>query len=191
MARINGTAVGLIANNCAILGGAIDVAAANKLARFLRLCQQFSIPIVSLVDTPGFMVGPEHEQQAAVRHLSDLFTVGASLTCPLIAVVLRKCYGLGAQAMLGGSTLNPHYMVSWPSGEFGAMGLEGAVKLGFKQELESVIDSEERQALFDKLLAQQYEKGKAIEVASVLELDAVIFAQDTRKTIVAALGLNQ
>lgn len=186
-ARINGFSVGIIANNSKVLGGAIDVAAANKLTRFLTLCKQFSIPVVSLVDTPGFMVGPAHEQLGAVRHLTQLFTAGASLTAPLVAIVLRKCYGLGAQAMLGGSTQNPHYMVSWPTGEFGAMGLEGAVKLGFKSELENLIDSEERQALFEKLLAQQYEKGKAIEVASVLELDAVIYASETRKTIVAAL----
>ncbi|MDT0596344.1 acyl-CoA carboxylase subunit beta [Glaciecola petra] len=187
-ARINGCPIGIIANNSKVLGGAIDVAAAQKLTRFLTLCNQFSIPILSLVDTPGFMVGPAHEQLGAVRHLTSLFTVGATLTVPLVAIVLRKCYGLGAQAMLGGSTENPSYMVSWPTGEFGAMGLEGAVKLGFKTELESLVDADERQALFEKLLAQQYEKGKAIEVASVLELDAVIYAAETRKTIVAALG---
>ena len=187
-ARLNGHAVGIIANNCQTLGGAIDVEAANKLNRFMKLCNQFSIPLVSLVDTPGFMVGPAHEQQAAVRHLTQLFTTGANFSATFVAVILRKCYGLGAQAMLGGSTSSPSYTVSWPTGEFGAMGLEGAVKLGFKKELLSIVDPEQRQAMFDKLLAQQYNRGKAIEVASVLELDAVIQPSDTREILINALG---
>lgn len=187
-ARLNGEAVGIIANNCKVLGGAIDVEAALKLNRFMTLCNQFSIPIVSFVDTPGFMVGPEHEQQGAVRHLTQLFTTGAQLSVKFIAVVLRKCYGLGAQAMLAGSTSNPDYTLSWPTGEFGAMGLEGAIKLGFKKELDSIEDPEERQAMFDKLVAQQYQQGKAIEVASVLELDAVIYANDTRQVLLNALA---
>lgn len=187
-ARIEGKAIALIANNCKVLGGAIDVDAANKMNRFMRLCEQFQIPIVSLCDTPGFMVGPEHEKKGAVRYLSELFSTGANLTVDFIAVVIRKCYGLGAQAMLAGSTSKPSYMLSWPQGEFGPMGLEGAIKLGFKKELANVEDDKERQALFDKLLAQQYEKGKAIEVATMLEIDAVIHPCNTRKTIVAALS---
>ena len=189
LARLKGKAVGIMASNCQTLGGAIDVAAAIKLNRFMSLCDQFSIPLVSLIDTPGFMVGPAHEQQGAVRYLTELFTTGAKLSVPLVAVVLRKCYGLGAQAMLGGSTSRPSYTVSWPTGEFGAMGLEGAVKLGFKKELESVADAEKRQALFDQLLAQQYARGKAIEVSTVLELDAVIAPSDTRETLICALEL--
>ena len=189
-ARMNGQPVGVIANNCKVLGGAIDVDAAKKLDRFITLCNQFSIPIVSFVDTPGFMVGPEHEEQGAVRALTQLFTTGAQLSVKFVAVVLRKCYGLGAQAMLAGSTSNPDYTVSWPTGEFGAMGLEGAIKLGFKKELESIEDSVERQAMFDQLVAKQYQQGKAIEVASVLELDAVIHAADTRRVISNALALG-
>jgi acetyl-CoA carboxylase carboxyltransferase component len=187
LARLNGRPIGVIANNCKVLGGAIDIDAANKLNRFLALCNQFAIPIVSLVDTPGFMVGPEHERQGAVRQLSQVFTTGAQLSVRFVAVVVRKCYGLGAQAMLAGSTRNPDYTISWPSGEFGAMGLEGAIKLGFKKELENIKDPVERQAMFDQLVAQQYQRGKAIEVASVLELDAVIHAKDTRETLLAAL----
>jgi acetyl-CoA carboxylase carboxyltransferase component len=187
LARLNGRPIGVIANNCKVLGGAIDIAAANKLNRFLALCNQFAIPIVSFVDTPGFMVGPEHERQGAVRQLSQVFTTGAQLSVSFVAVVVRKCYGLGAQAMLAGSTRNPDYTISWPSGEFGAMGLEGAIKLGFKKELENIEDPVERQAMFDQLVAQQYQRGKAIEVASVLELDAVIHAKDTRETLLAAL----
>lgn len=190
LARLEGQAVGVIANNCKVLGGALDVSAAEKLNRFMALCNRFAIPMVSFVDTPGFMVGPEHEQQGAVRKLTELFTTGAGISVKFVAVVLRKCYGLGAQAMLGGSTKKPCYMVSWPTGEFGAMGLEGAVKLGFKTELESEDDPEKRQRLFNKLVAQQYEKGKAMEVATVLELDAVIYATDTRQTLVNALSIS-
>jgi len=186
-ARLEGKPVGVVASNCKVLGGAIDVDAAKKLNRFMKLCDQFAIPIVSLCDTPGFMVGPEHEKNGAVRYLSELFATGANLSTNFVAVVIRKCYGLGAQAMLAGSTSNPSYMLSWPTGEFGAMGLEGAIKLGFKKELEEQSDPAKRQALFDKLLAQQYEKGKALEVATVLEIDAVIEPRDTRKIVLAAL----
>jgi acetyl-CoA carboxylase carboxyltransferase component len=170
------------------MGGAIDVPAAIKMNRFMQLCNRFSIPIVSLIDTPGFMVGPDHERQGAVRYLSDLFATGAQLNVDFVSVVLRKCYGLGAQAMMAGSTSNPSYTVSWPTGEFGAMGLEGAVKLGFKRELQSIENEDERKAMFDKLVEQQYQRGKAIEVATVLELDAVIHANETRQILVTAFG---
>lgn len=187
-ARIAGRPIGILANDCCVLGGAIDVAAGEKAAEFMQLCDQFNIPILTLCDTPGFMVGPEHEELGAVRRLAKLFTAGAQLSVPLVAVVLRKCYGLGAQAMLGGSTQRPWRTLAWPSGEFGPMGLEGAVKLGFKKELDAVSDADQKQALFDKLLAQQYERGQAIEVASVLEVDAVIDPADTRREILNALA---
>jgi acetyl-CoA carboxylase carboxyltransferase component len=186
-ARIEGKPIGVIANNCKVLGGAIDVEAAHKLNRFMRLCNQFSIPIISLVDTPGFMVGPEHEKSGAVRHVSELFATGASLTVDFIAIAIRKCYGLGAQAMLSGNTTRPSYMLSWPQGEFGPMGLEGAIKLGYKKELALEQDSTKRKALFDTLLAKQYHKGKALEVATMLEIDAVIDPCETRSTIIRAL----
>ncbi|GAC28719.1 acyl-CoA carboxylase subunit beta [Brumicola pallidula] len=187
-ARIEGKPIGVIASNCKVLGGAIDVDAAKKLNRFMKLCDQFAIPILSLCDTPGFMVGPEHEKNGAVRYLSELFATGANLSIDFVAVAIRKCYGLGAQAMLSGSISSPSYMLSWPTGEFGAMGLEGAIKLGFKKELEKQTEPAMRQALFDKLLAQQYQKGKALEVATVLEIDAVIEPRDTRKIVLAALN---
>ncbi len=181
LARVGGRSIGVMANDCRVLGGAIDADAGLKASRFMTLCDDFSLPIVSLCDTPGFMVGPEHESQGAVRKLAELFKAGAKITVPFYAVVLRKCYGLGAQAMLGGSTQRPQYTMSWPSGEFGAMGLEGAVKLGFKKELEAAPSAEARKELFDELLAKQYERGQAIEVASVLELDAVIDPRETRR----------
>ncbi|MGE0046852.1 MAG: acyl-CoA carboxylase subunit beta, partial [Hyphomonadaceae bacterium] len=188
LARIEGRPVGVIANNPKHLGGAIDAEAAEKAARFLQLCDAFDVPVVSLVDTPGFMVGPEHERFAGVRRMSSLFVVGATLDVPLFAIVLRKSYGLGAQAMAGGSTHRPFFMISWPTGEFGGMGLEGAVRLGYRKELEAEQDDEAREALFKKLVANMYERGKAISMARALEIDAVIDPVETRAWIIR--GLN-
>jgi len=187
LARIEGKALGIMANDCTSLGGAIDVSAGDKAAKFMQLCDQFNLPVISLCDTPGFMVGPDHETQGAVRRLAEMFRVGAQLSTPFYAVVLRKCYGLGAQAMLGGSTQRPLYTLSWPTGEFGPMGLEGAVRLGFSKELAAITDIEQQKALFEKLLAQQYERGQAAEVASVLEIDAVIDPADTRAVLATLL----
>lgn len=185
--RIEGHPLGLIANDCRVLGGAIDADAAEKTARFLRLCSSHGLPVLSLCDTPGFMVGPASEEQAAVRHMSDLFTAGAQFTAPLVAVFLRKGYGLGAMAMAGGGFAEPLCAVSWPTGEFGGMGLEGAVRLGFRKELEAETDDEKRAALFDRLLSDLYERGRAIEAASHLEIDAVIDPADTRRVVSRAL----
>jgi acetyl-CoA carboxylase carboxyltransferase component len=186
--RLEGKPVGLIANDCQQLGGAVDAESAEKAARFLQLCDAFDLPIVSLTDTPGFMVGPDSEKQAAVRRMSSLFVTGASLTVPLVAIFLRKGYGLGAMAMTGGSFVSPCYAASWPTGEFGGMGLEGAVRLGFRKELEAVADEAERELLFDSLVARMYEIGKASEAASHLEIDAVIDPADTRALIIRALA---
>mgnify|MGYP003385672950 FL=1 len=186
--RIEGKPFGLICNDCQFLGGAIDAEAALKAARFLELCNDFNLPLLSLCDTPGFMVGPESETEGAVRKMSDMFVAGSRLKSPMVAIFLRKGYGLGAIAMTGGSFSRPIYSASWPSGEFGAMGLEGAVHLGFKKELEAIETEEEREVLFNKLLNAMYERGKATEAASYLEIDAVIDPTDTRKVIIQALG---
>lgn len=187
LARIEGRAVGLIANDNQAIAGAVDAAAADKAARFLRLCDANGLPVVSLIDTPGFMVGPESEAEAAVRHMSELLTAGVGLRVPLVAIVLRKAYGLGAMAMAGGGFGEPVCSAAWPTGEFGAMGLEGAVRLGFRKELEGAADEAERNALFDRLVAEMYERGSAIEVASVLEIDRVIDPAETRDLIAACL----
>ncbi|MBA4244978.1 MAG: carbamoyl-phosphate synthase large subunit [Pseudomonas sp.] len=186
--RIEGKPFGLIANNPAHLGGAIDAVAGDKAARFLQLCEAHDLPIVSLCDTPGFMVGPEAEKQGTVRHVSRLFVTAASLTVPFFTLVLRKGYGLGAQAMAAGSFHSPLFTAAWPSGEFGAMGLEGAVRLGFAKELAAQPDEAARQALFDKLVAKAYENGKALNMASYLEIDAVIDPADSRAWLLR--GLN-
>ena len=187
LVRIEGRAFGLMANNPMHLGGAIDAPAADKAARFMQLCDAFDLPIVSLCDTPGFMVGPEAEKTAMVRHVSRMFVTAGSISVPFFTVVLRKGYGLGAQSMAGGSFHAPFFTVSWPSGEFGAMGLEGAVRLGYRKELEAIEDPQERQAAFEKMVAQSYEHGKAINMASYLEIDDVIDPMETRRWIMRGL----
>ena len=188
LARIEGKPVGLLANNPHHLGGAIDVEAADKAARFMQLCNAHGLPLVSLCDTPGFMVGPEIEAQAQVRHVCRMFMVASHLRVPFFAVVLRKGYGLGAQAMTAGGFDAPVFTVAWPTGEFGAMGLEGAVRLGFRKELEAAAEGAERDALFKKLVAQQYANGEAIHMAQTLEIDAVIDPADTRAWLVRGLA---
>ena len=188
LARIAGRPVGLMANNPLHLGGAIDADAADKAARFMQLCNAHGLPIVSLVDTPGFMVGPDTEATAQVRHVSRLFVAAAHLRVPLLSVVLRKGYGLGAMAMTGGGFHETLATVAWPTGEFGGMGLEGAVRLGYRKELEAVPEGPKREALFDQLLAQQYDNGSAINMAATLEIDAVIDPADTREWLVAGLA---
>ncbi|MBS0341514.1 MAG: carbamoyl-phosphate synthase large subunit [Proteobacteria bacterium] len=187
LARIEGRPVGILANNPHHLGGAIDAEAADKAARFMQLCNAHGLPIVSLCDTPGFMVGPEVEAQAQVRHVCRMFMVASHLRVPFFAVVLRKGYGLGAQAMTAGGFDAPVFTVAWPTGEFGAMGLEGAVRLGYRKELEAAKEGEERDALFRKLVAQQYANGEAINMAQTLEIDAVIDPAQTRNWLVRGL----
>ena len=188
LARIEGRPVALLANNPAHLGGAIDAAAADKAARFLQLANAHGLPIVSLVDTPGFMVGPEVEKTAQVRHVSRLFVAAAHLRVPFFAVVLRKGYGLGAMGMAAGGFHAPVFTIAWPTGEFGAMGLEGAVRLGFRKELEAVAEGAERDALFQQLLARQYAHGEAMHMASTLEIDAVIDPAETRSWLARGLA---
>lgn len=188
LVRIEGHAFGLIANDPMHLGGAIDEVGAEKAARFLQLCDAFGLPVLSLCDTPGFMVGPEIETRGQVRKVSRLFVVGASLSVPLFTVVLRKGYGLGAQAMAGGSFVAPFFTIAWPTGEIGGMGLEGAVRLGFQKQLAEVEDPQAREALFQKLVGVLYEKGKALNAASLLELDAVIDPAATRRHVLRGLA---
>ncbi|MFZ0252027.1 MAG: carboxyl transferase domain-containing protein [Acidimicrobiales bacterium] len=187
LARVEGRALGVIANNPMHLAGAIDAANADKAARFLQLCEAFGLPVLSLCDTPGFMVGPEAEETALVRHVSRMFVVGASLTVPFCCVILRKAYGLGAQAMAGGSFRRPIFTVAWPTGELGGMGLEGAVRLGFRRELDLIDDPAERAAAFDAMVERAYAHGKAVHVAEHFEIDDVIDPAVTRRRFVAAL----
>jgi acetyl-CoA carboxylase carboxyltransferase component len=185
--RIEGKPFGVIANNCQHQAGAIEAEGADKAARLMQLCNAHGLPMVSLVDTPGFMVGPEIERRAQVRHICRMFVVGSHLTVPFFTVFLRRGYGLGAQAMAKGGFHEPFFAVSWPTGEFGGMGLEGAVKAGFRKELEAVKDAQECEALYEKLVALAYDRGKAINMASYLEIDAVIDPADTRRWIVEGL----
>ena len=185
--RIEGRPFGLIANNPNHLGGAIDAEAAEKAARFLQLCDGFDVPVLSLCDTPGFMVGPDNEKHATVRRASSLMVVGASLSVPVFMVCMRKGYGLGAQAMAMGSFHVPQMTIAWPTGEFGPMGLEGAVRLGYSKELAAAASPEEEEALFNKLVDAMYENGKALNVAMYHEIDAVIDPKETRDWIIRGL----
>lgn len=187
LARIEGRPIGVLASDTHHLGGAIDSDAADKAARFLQLCDAFGFPVVSLCDTPGFMVGPKAEGTALVRHVSRMFVAAASLSVPYFTIVLRKGYGLGAQAMSGGHFHAPFFTVSWPTGEFGGMNLEGAVRLAMKKHLESIEDPAAREQTFQSLVAVAYERGKALNMAELLELDAVIDPADTRAVLVRGL----
>jgi acetyl-CoA carboxylase carboxyltransferase component len=187
LARIEGRPVGLIANNPAHLGGAIDADGADKAARFMQLCDAFDLPIVSLCDTPGFMVGPDAEATGMVRHVSRMFVTAASLSVPLYAIVLRKGYGLGAQSMAAGSFGAPFFTIAWPSAEFGAMGIEGSIRLGYRKELEAIADPAERKRQFDAMVAAAYENGRAVNMASYLEIDDVIDPAETRGWIMRGL----
>jgi len=185
--RVEGRPMGVIANNPKVLGGAIDSDGSDKAARFMQICEAYDVPILSLSDTPGMMVGPEVEKTALVRHCSRLFIIGANLTVPLLSVFLRKSYGLGALAMTGGSYQKSAFAVAWPTGEFGGMGLEGSVKLGYRNELAAIADPNERRAKFDQMVAQAYEQGKALNRATSFFIDDVIDPADTRRWIMGAL----
>ena len=187
LVRVEGRPLGVIANNPLHLSGAIDSDAADKAARFMQLCDAYDIPLLFLCDTPGIMVGPEVEKTALVRHANRMFVVGASISVPTFTVVLRKAYGLGAQTMGGGNHKLPVFTVSWPTGEFGGMGLEGQVKLGRRRELEALADPAERRALYDSLVAAAYERGQALNAAHVFEVDDVIDPADTRRWLLAGL----
>ena len=191
LARIEGKPVGVLANNPSHLGGAIDADAADKASRFMQLCDAHDLPIISLCDTPGFMVGPEAEKSGLVRHVSRMFVTARSVSVPTGTIVLRKAYGLGAQAMASGGFKFPMFTISWPTGEFGGMGLEGAVKLGYKKELEEISDPKEREEAYQKLVNRMYQVGKGLSMADHFEIDDVIDPQDSRHWIATALRASR
>ena len=183
LARVDGHPLGIVGNNPAHLGGAIDADGADKGARFLGLCDAFELPVLFLCDTPGFMVGPAAERTATVRHFARLFLTGANLDVPVGTIVLRKGYGLGAQAMAGGGFKAPLFTVAWPTSEFGAMGMEGAVRLGMRRELDAIEDPEERERVFQATVAAAYERGQGLNMAAYGEIDDVIDPADSRRWI--------
>jgi len=183
LARVDGRALGVVANHPPHLGGAIDADGADKAARFMALCDAFELPLLFLCDTPGFMVGPAAEQTATVRHFARMFVTGANLTVPTGTIVLRKGYGLGAQAMAAGGFKAPLFTLGWPTSEFGGMGLEGAVRLGMKRELEAIEDTTERERVFEATVAAAYEHGQGVNMAAYGEIDDVIDPADSRRWI--------
>ncbi|HSJ28655.1 MAG TPA: carboxyl transferase domain-containing protein [Acidimicrobiia bacterium] len=187
LARVEGTALGVVANVGSHLGGAIDATGATKAARFLTLCDAFDLPVLVLADTPGFMVGPASEREGLLRHAGRLMIAGANLGVPVGTVVLRKGYGLGAQAMAGGAFQTGAFTIAWPTGEFGMMNLEGAVRHGYRRELEEIADPDEREALYRRLVDHEYAKGTALNMATHFEIDAVIDPAETRGWIVSML----
>ena len=185
--RVEGHPMGVIANNPHHLAGAIDSDAADKGARFIQLCDAFDIPVLSLMDCPGMMVGPDVEKTALVRHCVRMFNAGANLTVPLFGVVVRKAYGLGVQAMCGASSLVGFFTVAWPTAEFAGMNIEGSVKLGFRKELAAIEDPEERRLEFERRVARAYESAKAINAGVGGGLDDVVDPADTRSWIASSL----
>jgi acetyl-CoA carboxylase carboxyltransferase component len=188
MARIEGRPLGIVANNPMHLAGAITSDGADKAARFMQLCDAFGLPLVSLIDTPGMMVGPDAEATALVRHCSRLFVVGAALRVPFIAVILRKAYGLGAQAMAAGSLHEPLLTVGWPTAELGPMGLEGGVRLGFRRELDAIADEGAREQRVEELTAAAHEHARALNAATLFELDDVVDPAETRRLIASTIA---
>jgi acetyl-CoA carboxylase carboxyltransferase component len=191
LVRIEGTPMGVVANDGARGGGALDSDAADKMARFLQLCDAHGLPVLSLCDTPGFLVGPDAERAGGVRHFGRLFVTAPNLSVPLCTVVVRKAYGLGGQAMTGGGFRVPDAIVGWPTAEFGAMGPEGAVTLGYRRELDAIEDPDRRRARYEELLADYIAQGSAVNAASVFELDDVIDPADTRAWVRATLADRQ
>jgi acetyl-CoA carboxylase carboxyltransferase component len=187
LARIEGRPLGIVANNSMHMAGAITSNGADKAARFMQMCDAFGLPVISLVDTPGMMVGPEAEATGLVRHCCRLLVTGAALRVPLIAVILRRGYGLGAQAMVAGSLHEPLLTVAWPAAELGPMGLEGAVRLGFRKELEAIPDEGERKQRVRELTELAEQNAKALNAATLFELDDVIDPAGTRRLIDATL----
>jgi len=187
LVRIEGRPMGLIANNPDYLGGAVYSDAADKGARFLQLCDAFDLPVLSLVDCPGLMVGPERERTALVRHLGRMFNTGANIGVPMFFVVVRKAYGLGAQSMCGGGSMVPFITMAWPTGEFAPMAIEGMVKLGSRKELAAIEDPEERIQKYEEMVAAAYERTHAVNAVMGYGLDDVIEPADTRAKIAEGL----
>ena len=185
--RVEGRPMGVIANNPHHLAGAIDSNGADKGARFLQLCDAFDIPVLSLIDCPGIMVGPDVERTALVRHCTRLFNVGANMTAPFFSVVVRKSYGLGAQAMFGAGSLVGFFTVAWPTAEFAGMNIEGAVKLGYRKELAAIEDPEARRLEFERMTADAYDSAKAVNASAGGGIDDVIDPADTRDWIVQSM----
>ena len=185
--RVEGKPMGLIANNPHHLAGAIDSDGADKGARFLQLCDAFDLPVISVMDCPGIMVGPDAEREALVRHCARMFVTGANLQVPMFGLIIRKAYGLGVQAMCGGSSMVPVFSAAWPTAEFAGMNIEGAVKLGYRNDLAALETAEERKELFDKMTAQSYERARAVNGASFFGVDDVIDPADSREWVVAGL----
>lgn len=190
--RVQGQTVGVVASNVlSPLGGAIDAPSARKATRFMNILSKTrSAHLLALCDTPGFMVGPRAEPEGGLRAFAEYFAAGARFVDSggkMFGITVRKAYGLGAQALLGGSTIVPFHSVAWPTGEFAGMGIEGAVKLGMKKELEAILDLAERAKAEQGFIDDMYRRGRAINMAQATEIDSVIDPAETRDWVVRCL----
>ena len=185
--RIEGHPVGIIANNNEHLGGAVDSPGADKLCRFAQLCDAFNIPILVLSDTTGMMVGPDVERTGLARKCNNIFVTLANVQTPKFCLILRKSYGLAAQAMQTGSSRAPTWTLAWPTAELGGMNLEAAVRLGQRAELAAIENIEERAARYEELVAEAYRSGKGVNSSSVHENDGIIDPAATRRIFVRSL----
>jgi acetyl-CoA carboxylase carboxyltransferase component len=187
LARLDGQPVGIVANQPKFLGGVIDSAACQKAVRFIEMCDAFGVPIISLIDVPGVMIGPQAERDRLVKHSAKPLIAFAHATVPVITVVLRKAYGAGLLAM-GGSRSGVDGALIWPTAEMSAMQIEGAVDIVFRRE---VAAAEDPAAKREELIRHFYAKSTPLRAASGFGIDDVIDPAQTRGKLIAMLRFNQ
>ena len=187
LARMGGRPVGIVANQPRQLGGILDNDSADKAARFVNLCNAFGIPLVFLMDVPGFMVGTKVEEAGIIRHGAKMLYAVANATVPKVTVVLRKAYGAGYYVM-NGRAYEPDLIVAWPSAEISVMGAEGAVEIVFRKQVEEAEDPAAKKAE----LIEAYRKIIDVYIAARNDMvDDVIDPRETRPTIIRALEMAE
>jgi acetyl-CoA carboxylase carboxyltransferase component len=190
LCRIDGWSVGIVASNSMHLGGVLDVAASDKGARFVALCDAFGIPLLFLQDVPGFLVGTKAEQSGLVRHGARMMQLVASATVPKLTVVVRKGFGAGYYVM-NGRAFEPDLLVAWPGAEIGIMGAEGLVAIAAKKALESAGSPEAARAMKEELAAGLKPHVRVERTAALAMVDDVIDPRDTRRALALALARTQ
>jgi acetyl-CoA carboxylase carboxyltransferase component len=188
-AHMGGRAVGIVANQPKVLGGALDVNSADKAARFIWLCDAYGIPLVFLHDVPGFVVGSVVEQQGIIRHGAKMLFATSEATVPKVSVILRKSYGAGYFVM-NGLAYECDYLVAWPTAEIAVMGPDGVVNIAFRKDLEKHPEGPERDARKMELAEQIRANIDPYIAAGWGQLDDIIDPADTRSAIIAGLSIS-
>jgi acetyl-CoA carboxylase carboxyltransferase component len=187
LARFGGRPAGIVANQPKQLGGILDNDSSDKAARFINLCNAYGIPLVYLMDVPGFMVGTKVEQQGIIRHGAKMLYATANATVPKVTIVLRKAYGAGYYVMCG-RAFEPDVIVAWPSAEISVMGAEGAVEIVMRKQVEEADDPAAKKAE----LIEAYRKIIDVYIAAGNDMiDDVIDPRETRPTICRALEMAE